>query len=141
MNYFIGVMVILRFLVVFMYPSSCLLGRWGVVDSIRVGLVLLSGFVTFLIIYSSYKVKRYNENYVIYYVLIVLLYFVLIFSFFTSDLLIFYFYFEVSLIPTLIIIIGWGYQPERLQAGVYFIFYTLFASLPLLIFINYIYYY
>jgi len=27
---------------------------------------------------------------------------------------------------------GWGYQPERLQAFIYFFFYTLFASLPLL---------
>jgi NADH-ubiquinone oxidoreductase chain 4 len=52
-----------------------------------------------------------------------------------GDLLLFYYFFEVSLIPTLLIIIGWGYQPERLQAGVYFIFYTLFASLPLLLFI------
>lgn len=39
------------------------------------------------------------------------------------------------MIPTLFIIIGWGYQPERIQAGVYFLFYTLFASLPLLIII------
>jgi len=52
-----------------------------------------------------------------------------------GDLLLFYYFFEISLIPTLLIIIGWGYQPERLQAGVYFIFYTLFASLPLLLFI------
>jgi NADH-ubiquinone oxidoreductase chain 4 len=29
--------------------------------------------------------------------------------------------------------LGWGYQPERLQAGLYLLFYTLFASLPLLI--------
>merc|ERR1712149_67882 len=26
-----------------------------------------------------------------------------------------------------------GYQPERIQAGVYILFYTLFASLPLLL--------
>jgi len=53
-------------------------------------------------------------------------------TFFIQDLLYFYFFFECSLIPTLIIIVGWGYQPERLQAGLYFIFYTLTASLPLL---------
>jgi NADH-ubiquinone oxidoreductase chain 4 len=28
---------------------------------------------------------------------------------------------------------GWGYQPERLQAGIYFLFYTLRVSLPLLL--------
>lgn len=45
----------------------------------------------------------------------------------------FYIIFEFSLIPTLLLIIGWGYQPERLQAGLYLLFYTLTASLPLLI--------
>lgn len=50
----------------------------------------------------------------------------------------FYLFFESSLIPTLFLILGWGYQPERLQAGVYLLFYTLLASLPLLIGIFYI---
>jgi NADH-ubiquinone oxidoreductase chain 4 len=45
----------------------------------------------------------------------------------------FYIFFEASLIPIFLIIIGWGYQPERLQASLYILFYTLFASLPLLI--------
>ena len=49
------------------------------------------------------------------------------------DLLLFYVAFEATLVPTLIIITRWGYQPERLQAGTYFLFYTLFGSLPLLI--------
>jgi NADH-ubiquinone oxidoreductase chain 4 len=43
--------------------------------------------------------------------------------------------FEATLIPTLMLILGWGYQPERIQAGIYMLFYTLTASLPLLIFI------
>jgi len=47
--------------------------------------------------------------------------------------MLFYIAFEATLIPTLIIITRWGHQPERLQAGTYFIFYTLFGSLPLLI--------
>jgi len=58
---------------------------------------------------------------------------VLLVSFLTSNYLIFYFFFEASLIPTLLIITGWGFQPERLQAGVYFIVYTLVGSLPLLV--------
>jgi NADH-ubiquinone oxidoreductase chain 4 len=31
------------------------------------------------------------------------------------------------------LILGWGYQPERIQAGTYLLFYTLLASLPLLV--------
>ena len=57
---------------------------------------------------------------------------VLIFSFFTSNIILFYILFEASLLPTLILILGWGYQPERLQAGVYLMIYTVTASLPLL---------
>jgi len=47
----------------------------------------------------------------------------------------FYFIFEVSLIPIYLIVIGWGYQPERLRARTNLIIYTIFASLPLLIII------
>ena len=57
----------------------------------------------------------------------------LVLTFSCLDFILFYFCFERSLIPTLILILGWGYQPERLQAGVYILFYTLFGSLPLLI--------
>ncbi len=54
------------------------------------------------------------------------------------NLFLFYVFFERRLIPTLFLILGWGYQPERLQAGLYLLFYTLFASLPLLISLFYI---
>nr|UJH93163.1 NADH dehydrogenase subunit 4 [Venus verrucosa] len=43
------------------------------------------------------------------------------------------FFFEFSLIPTLVLILKWGYQPERLQAGVYMMMYTVSGSLPLLV--------
>jgi NADH-ubiquinone oxidoreductase chain 4 len=56
------------------------------------------------------------------------------------NLFIFYLFFERSLIPILFLILGWGYQPERLQAGLYLLFYTLFASLPLLIGLFFIFY-
>lgn len=53
--------------------------------------------------------------------------------FLTDNLLLFYLLFEASLFPTLFLIIKWGYQPERLQASLYFIMYTVCASLPLLL--------
>lgn len=64
----------------------------------------------------------------------------LLLTFCASDYLLFYIRFEASLIPTLILILGWGYQPERIQAGVYILFYTLFASLPLLLSLISLYY-
>lgn len=57
---------------------------------------------------------------------------VLILAFSVSHLFSFYIIFEASLIPTLLIIIKWGYQPERLQARMYLMMYTITASLPLL---------
>jgi len=56
------------------------------------------------------------------------------------NLFIFYLFFERRLVPTLFLILGWGYQPERIQAGVYLLFYTLLASLPILLRIFYCYY-
>jgi NADH-ubiquinone oxidoreductase chain 4 len=59
--------------------------------------------------------------------------FTLVLTFSLTNFLGLYIFFEASLIPTLLVIIGWGYQIERLQAGVYFLFYTIFSSLPLLL--------
>lgn len=59
--------------------------------------------------------------------------FVLIYAFFTRNFLIFYMLFEFSLIPTLLIILGWGVQPERIKAGRYLIIYTTIGSIPLLL--------
>nr|WNH37264.1 NADH dehydrogenase subunit 4 [Artedius fenestralis] len=57
----------------------------------------------------------------------------LILAFGATEILMFYVMFEATLIPTLILITRWGSQAERLNAGVYFLFYTLAGSLPLLV--------
>jgi NADH-ubiquinone oxidoreductase chain 4 len=64
---------------------------------------------------------------------------ILLYSFYSLSLLYFYIFFEVVLIPIFLIVMGWGYQPERVQAGVYMLFYTLFGSLPLLLMILLVY--
>lgn len=63
----------------------------------------------------------------------------LFFRFFRLNSLVFYLFFELSLVPILLIIMGWGYQPERLQAGLYMMLYTLFGSIPLLFGLIYMY--
>nr|AQY56460.1 NADH dehydrogenase subunit 4 [Loxodonta africana] len=57
----------------------------------------------------------------------------LIMTFAATDLILLYIMFETTLIPTMIIITRWGNQLERLDAGSYFLFYTLMGSLPLLV--------
>lgn len=58
---------------------------------------------------------------------------ILILVFLSKNFLWFYFIFEASLIPIALIILGWGYQPERLPAGMTMILYTIGGSLPLLV--------
>nr|YP_010139272.1 NADH dehydrogenase subunit 4 [Tullbergia mixta]QQK54726.1 NADH dehydrogenase subunit 4 [Tullbergia mixta] len=102
-------------------------------DTLGFSLVVLSVWLVLLMLLASFTIVK-NKAYEGYFVLAVnsLLFFLLM-SFSSLNFLGFYFFFESSLIPTLLIIVGWGYQPERLQAGVYFMFYTLTSSLPLLL--------
>nr|YP_003457040.1 NADH dehydrogenase subunit 4 [Melanocetus johnsonii]BAI77114.1 NADH dehydrogenase subunit 4 [Melanocetus johnsonii] len=57
----------------------------------------------------------------------------LIMAFGATEIIMFYIMFEATLIPTLILITRWGNQTQRLNAGTYFLFYTLAGSLPLLV--------
>nr|WBU94632.1 NADH dehydrogenase subunit 4 [Bactrocera dorsalis]WBU94645.1 NADH dehydrogenase subunit 4 [Bactrocera dorsalis]WCB98653.1 NADH dehydrogenase subunit 4 [Bactrocera dorsalis]WCB98796.1 NADH dehydrogenase subunit 4 [Bactrocera dorsalis]WCB98809.1 NADH dehydrogenase subunit 4 [Bactrocera dorsalis] len=108
-------------------------------DVISYGLILLSFWICTLMISASESVYKYNnyKNLFLFNVLILLIFLVLTFS--SMNLFMFYLFFESSLIPTLFLILGWGYQPERLQAGVYLLFYTLLVSLPMLVGIFYLY--
>nr|AQM40182.1 NADH dehydrogenase subunit 4 [Diestramima tibetensis] len=102
-------------------------------DIISYGLILLSFWICSLMIMASESVNKYNYNVNLFMFMIVMLMLLLFCTFSTTNLFMFYLFFESSLIPTLFLILGWGYQPERLQAGVYLLFYTLLASLPLLV--------
>lgn len=86
-----------------------------------------------LVILAREKVRALNNFSGVFLVVVILLMLSLVLTFSSLDYLTFYIFFESSLIPTMVLILGWGYQPERLQAGVYMLFYTLFASLPLLV--------
>nr|WAB69861.1 NADH dehydrogenase subunit 4 [Osteocephalus aff. helenae DO-2022] len=53
-------------------------------------------------------------------------------AFLADNMLLFFIMFESTMIPTLIIITRWGAQKERMLAGTYLLFYTLFGSMALL---------
>nr|QFQ01378.1 NADH dehydrogenase subunit 4 [Alvinocaris kexueae] len=102
-------------------------------DSVSYILILLSFWIMALVVGGSQKVQDSGNFSSLFLSVNILLLLSLILTFCCLDYLMFYVCFESSLIPTLILILGWGYQPERLQAGIYMLFYTLFASLPLLV--------
>lgn len=99
-------------------------------------LIFITRVLLLLIILSSWAIKDK-----FYWGLHIRLVLVLFLCFSTNNLLWFYITFEIRLLPILLIIIGWGYQPERLQAGLYIIIYTILGSMPLLILILYLYYF
>nr|WHN78885.1 NADH dehydrogenase subunit 4 [Scopelodes kwangtungensis] len=108
-------------------------------DIISFGLILLSIWICLLMIMASenlFKEKFYEKFFLLN---VLLMMFMLYLTFSVMNLFMFYMFFEGSLIPTLMLIVGWGYQPERIQAGTYLLFYTLFASLPLLLGIFYLF--
>ena len=102
-------------------------------DYIRYILILLRFWIIALVVGASQKISLLNNFPQFFLLTSVFLLLSLVLTFSCLDYLLFYVCFERSLIPTLILILGWGYQPERLQAGIYILFYTLFGSLPLLI--------
>nr|YP_010968427.1 NADH dehydrogenase subunit 4 [Aurivittia aurivittata]WNO18760.1 NADH dehydrogenase subunit 4 [Aurivittia aurivittata] len=108
-------------------------------DMISYGMIMLSMWICSLMIMASEKLYKYNY-YVNFFLLNMIFLLIMLYLTFSSlNLFMFYLFFEGSLIPTLMLIIGWGYQPERIQAGLYLLFYTLLVSLPLLMGIFYIF--
>nr|BAW99963.1 NADH dehydrogenase subunit 4 [Mnais costalis] len=138
LNYWVMVAFLFLFSFIYMvlgcsfsFVSS--LGYYFGADVLSYGLILLSFWICALMLLASSSVYT-SSNYVSLFLLMnlfLLLFLLLTFS--TSSFLLFYVFFESSLIPTFFLVLGWGYQPERVQAGVYLVFYTLFASLPLLL--------
>nr|YP_010238449.1 NADH dehydrogenase subunit 4 [Ostrinia kasmirica]QTE20486.1 NADH dehydrogenase subunit 4 [Ostrinia kasmirica] len=136
------------FLMMFMFmnlminiENYCNLSYMYSCDILSYGLILLSIWICILMIMASenlYKMGFYM-NFFIFNLMFLLIMLYMTFS--VMNLFMFYLFFEGSLIPTLMLIIGWGYQPERIQAGMYLLFYTLFVSLPLLLGIFYIFFY
>nr|YP_009227845.1 NADH dehydrogenase subunit 4 [Gynaephora qumalaiensis]AIC83227.1 NADH dehydrogenase subunit 4 [Gynaephora qumalaiensis] len=108
-------------------------------DILSYGLILLSIWICTLMIMASENLYKMNFYYNFFMLNIIFLLIMLFMTFSVMNMFMFYLFFEGSLIPTLILIIGWGYQPERIMAGMYLLFYTLFVSLPLLMGILYIF--
>lgn len=116
----------------------CIISYYFGIDLISYGLIILRFWICSLIIIAREKVFRINNYKNLFILIIIFLLLILIITFRSIRVFIFYLFFERRLIPTLFLILGWGYQPERIQAGIYLLFYTLLASLPLLIRIFYI---
>lgn len=124
------------FCIFFLYrpiTSFCHISYNSYLDYLSSSLILLTLWIRSIIFMCSYKVELRGSSSNIFFYSVYILILVLLITFMTNNFFLFYILFEISLIPTIILIMGWGYQPERLQASVYIIIYTVCASLPLLV--------
>nr|YP_009109530.1 NADH dehydrogenase subunit 4 [Leopoldamys edwardsi]AIW52234.1 NADH dehydrogenase subunit 4 [Leopoldamys edwardsi] len=97
-------------------------------------IILTTWLLPLMILASQNHMKKESLIYQKLYIsMLISLQILLIMTFSATELILFYILFEATLIPTLIIITRWGNQTERLNAGIYFLFYTLVGSIPLLI--------
>jgi len=99
------------------------------IDGLSLPLILLTSLLFFL---SSIYSARVSERPAVYVVLMLMLETASIGTFAALDALLFYVFFEVSLVSMYFMIVGWGYE-DRQRAALMFFLYTLLGSLPLLL--------
>ncbi|HEY0789236.1 MAG TPA: proton-conducting transporter membrane subunit, partial [Thermoanaerobaculia bacterium] len=113
---------------------------WGIryglaVDGISLWLVLLTTFLTPIVLLSSwYSIHRWPKEYVI---SMLALEFGMVGAFLATDLVLFYVFFELMLIPMYLIIGVWG-GANRIYAAIKFFIFTMAGSLLMLIGIIYL---
>jgi NADH-quinone oxidoreductase subunit M len=107
------------------------------VDGLSVWFVLLTAFITVIVVVSAWKVitERVNQ----YMGAFLILSGLLVGVFCALDGLLFYVFFEATLIPMYLIIGVWG-GPRRVYAAFKFFLYTLAGSLLMLVALIYLYY-
>lgn len=101
--------------------------------TIKLIFMLLSLWLVIIMVLSVEESSKKLDLYLIFIFMLIRL----VIVFYSETLIRFYFGFEMSVIPIFLIILGWGYQPDRVEAGIYMITYTVFFSLPLLVGIYY----
>nr|YP_010535735.1 NADH dehydrogenase subunit 4 [Ornithodoros asperus]UYB78751.1 NADH dehydrogenase subunit 4 [Ornithodoros asperus]UYB78764.1 NADH dehydrogenase subunit 4 [Ornithodoros asperus] len=127
------VMTLINFIVVDWSMSCLYIGNFLGVDLMGFMLIELSLWVGVLMYLASFNTKIFYEKLFNFYIVLMLMLLVVCFS--IIHLIGFYLFFEGVLFPIIMLIMGWGVQPERLQAGLYMLFYTVGGSLPLLVFL------
>ncbi len=106
------------------------------VDGISVWFVLLTAFITVIVVAAGWEVIENRVNQ--YMGAFLILSGLMVGVFAASDALLFYVFFEATLIPMYIIIGVWG-GPRRVYAAFKFFLYTLAGSLLMLVALVYLY--
>nr|UXF58263.1 NADH dehydrogenase subunit 4 [Philodromus sp.] len=111
--------------------SHKLMNKMFMMDKLSFIMLLLTMLSTSLILLSSSTFNKIKN-------MLIPIFIILMLTFTANNMFNFYILFELVLIPTFLLITMHGNQPERLQASIYLLIYTILASLPLLISIIYL---
>ena len=106
------------------------------VDGISMPLILLTSFITILVVAAAWEVIQ--KNVAQYMAAFLILEGVMIGTFAALDAMLFYIFFEAMLVPMFLIIGVWG-GPNRVYATIKFFLYTFFGSVFMLISLIYLY--
>lgn len=100
------------------------------VDTFSLIFNLLTSFLFPIIFLSAWSIQK-NGKLFFFCLFFIEIFLILVFS--TLDLFVFYIFFELILIPMLILILGWGSRSRKVKAAFYFFFYTFFGSFLMLL--------
>nr|YP_010872807.1 NADH dehydrogenase subunit 4 [Franciscoloa funerei]WGU50371.1 NADH dehydrogenase subunit 4 [Franciscoloa funerei] len=117
----------------FSWDIPCFLSFSLFSDKMSFFLVLITFWITVLMIYTFGGYKSLKKQSGVF--IVCVLNCILTFLFFSLNCILFFSLFEASVIPILLLILGWGYQPERVEALLNLIFFTVIPSVPFLVFI------
>src|SRR5581483_9020321 len=99
------------------------------IDGLSLPLILLTVLLTFLALWYAWKQEQYPREY---FALYLVMETGLLGFFSTMDLLLFYVFFEIALVPMYFIIGLWGHE-RRVEAALKFFLYTRVGSLAVLL--------
>ena len=94
-------------------------------------LISLTAYLNIICVLVSMDSIKANLRYFL--LLLLILFCILLGLFITENILIFYIFFESSLIPMFLLVIGWGSRLEKSRAAYYLFFFTLISSVLMLI--------
>nr|YP_006576434.1 NADH dehydrogenase subunit 4 [Solecurtus divaricatus]AEV94328.1 NADH dehydrogenase subunit 4 [Solecurtus divaricatus] len=141
-----GIVIILSFLCVLellvlacfnrLVEGVSLSAVWWMGDYLEISLISLTVFIVITSLICSDEDFNVDGSWSSFCLCVVLIGLSCVLFFGCADFFFFFFFFEFSLVPTAVLILGWGYQPERLQAGLQMVIYTVCGSLPFMVLLS-----
>lgn len=102
------------------------------IDGLSIVFVILTPFIIFICAAITHQLPTSTTERSLYYIYLLCMEFFLFLAFTTTNLLVFYFAFEATLLPIFLIIGRWGSNASKKQAANYIFLYTVAGSVLML---------